>query len=860
MFLGIADENTTFPTVLSCPICTKATLHCYDDTPREDVWLTCDTCSAHGNIITFAAQIWKIDLPQTIARFDGAGLCASRNTPAYVNNLARAHNRELVIEKFWEAAKTQLWTHDNPNIASKLRDFGVSKDIDCSQLVGVVYSKQIEKLCKTVARGFPAQLSKDPCIALPYHDLPGRLSGFLLYQYGEDLTQHKAFIGMTRHARYMPDAGYYLMNTAQLPVSAAFNNSFFILDDPLWVLRAQAAQLWHGSAFLPLCASYDGKEARSHGMALQMFPHTQRFFVGRTLTPALVTQASAARGYVAVPPDRVNNFPGPPRHTLKLLADMRRSAVTWQTALETVFKTNTSIAAQTFTAALQIPRERVTKFLQTRTTLSQLEINKVLERMRPNFGVDTNKRINGDVIERDDCWYTTTGMRVVNCAPVISKVIYTDEEKYYDGYVKKDGNTYDFFAPAVDVDKHGLLNFLARDMAKHGELITVQPGSWNAKSLQTSLLMHQAEVLALSTEPGWHAQNREFCFRDYTIKNDGSIAPALYPELCANNPLALPEPSAIAPSTLAQLLTPAHENATLWALVSVALAGMVAPVLDVTAAGFAVDTLLFKQAQTALTDMGCRNVAVGIGRFKNTKRLANIAQTITWPTLITNNSVSDGSIETCILAGLHNPGIMEVLPQTLVTAASFGWHCIAPNAKLPSAFDGTSLRFIVPAYIQHVLRDRIITQPGVSFAQIVVGDLHKWLNTVYGQTFNLDAASRLIVRPAAAHLLLMHDVNTAINNGELALLPHPRQTNQKTDFIIRNKQHWWINKKAVTVYLHNKTGIAPNWAALLNCFVQQGVFSGEKTINNLPGFLLDKSWCDDLRAGNPDFVAQKYVG
>lgn len=859
--MGVADENTTFPTVLACPICKKTALHCYDDTAREDIWLTCDSCSAHGNIITFAAQIWKIDLAQALDKLNQAGLCASYNRSAYTSNIIRAHSRENAIAQFWKTAQKQLWTHDNANIAGKLRDFGVSKDIDCSALVGVAHAQQILMLCKTVARGFPAQFAREDCIVLPYHDLPGRLSGFLLYQYNEDLNLNKAFIGITRNARYIPDAGYYLIQAAHLPANSVFNNSLFVLDDPLWVLRAQAAQLWHGSAFLPLCASYAGTEARSRGTTLDAFPHTQRFFVSRALSPPLLTQAAATRGYVSIPPERVNTLPTAPRQTFKLLADMRRAAVTWQTALDTVFKTNTTMAAQAFTADLQIPRDKIIKFLQTRTTLSQVEITNVLERMRPNAIISNERKHRSDIVERDDCWHTTTGIVVTNCAPIITKVIYGDNNtKYYEGHVRKDGNTYDFFADAIELDKTGLLEFVARLLATHGEFVRIAEERWNAKSLQIALSLHQAQAVLLATEPGWNAKIREFCFRDYSLQNDGTFVPAPYPELCENNPLALPEPTAIASNTLMQLLTPAHDNATLWAIMAVALADMLAPVFDSNAAGFAISTNLFKKAQTFLPQIGCRDFALGVGKFANTARIAKIVKNLEWPTTLTNIGISDAGLESCILSGLHSPAILEVLPQSLATTASFGWHVIAPHAELPTEYDSSSLQFVVPAYIQHILRNRLTLRANEPLARTVLRDLHTWLLSVYGQSFNLDAAVALLLGPESAHLLLMHDINAAINDGELSLMPQPKNANQRGDFLLRNKQHWWINKKAVTRYFHRKTSIAPNWAALLNCFVQQGVFSGEKAINDLPGFLLDKSWCDDLRAGQPSFVAKKNVG
>lgn len=860
MFMGIADENTTFPTVLSCPVCNKSTLYCYDDTTREDIWLACDTCSAHGNIITFAAQIWKLGLSEALNRFDEKGLCARSKVAVEVGNLTKVHTRAIAAEKFWENAKNQLWTHDDPNIISKLRDLGISKDIDCSQLIGVVHHKQIETLCKTVARGFPSQLSRAPCVVLPYYDLPQRISGFLLVQYGDDLRQSRAFIGVARNAKYTPDAGYYLMHTAQLPLNSNLGNSFFIVDDPLWVLRAQAAQLWHGSGFLPICASYTGKEATSHGVTLQMFAHAQRFFSGKTVTPGMVSQAAAARGYVSVPPERASDSPNTPRQTVKLLADMRRSAVTWQEALERVFKTNTGIAAQAFASELNIMRDKLTKFLQTRTILSSAEINKILSRITPHHGVDANKRHWADVLDRDDCWQTTSGMVISNCAPVITHVIYTDEgHKFYDGYVKKDGSTYDFFASSTDVDKPGLFNYVCRMMAEHGELVTTAP-QWNVKSLSVAMMLQPPQAVTVTTMPGWNAKTREFHFRDYGMKNDGTVIATPYPELRAANPLNFPEPDTVAPEALTQLLAPSHENAALWALTAVVLADMISPALDADPIGFALDARLFDRVAPIADEFGCHSVSVGTGVLNSAGGLVRVMQHLQWPTFVESIGDNDSSIRGSLISELRAPAILKALPQSLVTATSYGWYALSPTAKFPAELDITNLKFVLPAYIQHVLRDRLAVKSGLPLFRVVLADMHKWLNQTYGESFNLLAAESLIVGPESAHILLMRDINNAITDGDIALLPQPRKSNQRYDFLIRNKQHWWINKKAVNTYLQRKTGIAPNWNALLNCFENAGVFAGEKTINNLSGFLLNKSWCDGLRIAEPEPELKKNVG
>jgi hypothetical protein len=106
----------------------------------------------------------------------------------------------------------------------------------------------------------------------------------------------------------------------------------------------------------------------------------------------------------------------------------------------------------------------------------------------------------------------------------------------------------------------------------------------------------------------------------------------------------------------------------------------------------------------------------------------------------------------------------------------------------------------------------------------------------------------------------MTELNNAITAGDIAVLPRPRTSKQNQSYVVRNRQHWWLNRKAINNYLEQKSGIVPNWNALLNCFVKQGVFAGESTINKLNGLLLRRDWCDTFREPGSETQDVKNVG
>jgi hypothetical protein len=860
MIMGIADENTSFPAVLSCPFCGKSTLYCYDDTAREDIWLACDTCSVHGNIITFAAQIWKLNPTQALTRFDENGLCSRKNDTEEVNRLAKIIERTTAAEKFWAAARKQLWDHDDITITYKLRELGVSNEIPCEGLVGVAHPKQVDELCGLVARVFPANLARKPVIVLPHYDLPQRFSGFLLLQPGEDLTMQRAFITTSRSGRIKTDAGYYLLQTALLPENPALKHSYFIVDDPLWALKAQTTQLRHGQSLLPICASYDGKEAASYSTNLTLFPHTRRFFSGRTVTPALISQAAAARGYVCTPPDRKSPLPDMPVKTVGRLANICRYAKTWQDALEQVFKTNNGLAAQAFAADLNIDRDKLHRFLQDRTPLSHDAIQRVLEKVVPHHGVDHIKYRPKAVIERDNKWYTTTGEQITNCTPIVTKIIYTDtEDKYYEGYIQKEDSAYPFFERSTVVERLGLLSYVSQHMATHGEL-ALFTRQWNLRSLSTALTLHPPQILSISSAPGWNEKTKEFQFRRYSIKADGTVVPAPCPDLCTANPLDMPPPELAAPHAIHSLMAPTHENAGLWAFTAAVLTGMVAPAVAASPQSFVLEKNVFDTFSVFAAQFGCNSALLGAPYRNNSLGISQAVQLIRWPTLVSEINDNDKGLNASIIKHAHSQTMFSVLPQSIVSALSFDWYGINPAALPDKTTDVSPMRFVIPAYIQHVLRDRLPVKVGVPLVLIILRDLHKWLENTYGASFNLAAAERVIITPENAHVVLMTELNIAITAGDIAVLPRPRTSKQNQSYVIRNRQHWWLNRKAINNYLEQKSGIVPNWNALLNCFVKQGVFAGESTINKLNGLLLRRDWCDTFREPGSETQDVKNVG
>ena len=840
-FLGIPFEGTSFPAILNCPFCGKSTLYAFDYAAREDVWFNCTACAARGNIITLAAQIWNIDAHSAISRLLESGLTHGGHDEDIVD-LIKLSNKQKNAELFWETASAQTWTHADDATLHRYREFGISKEIPCEGMVGTATGEQLADLYASFNRAWPRGLrNTQPATVLPYYDLPGHFSGFLVLQTSRQMETTQVFLPVQYMPTIRPDAGYFMLNNALLPAHPVLKDTLFLVNDPAWVLQAQTTQLRHDATLLPICGTYSGKEAVSHGTSLHNFKHSKKLFSGAELTPEIVSQAANAPGYACVPPPEGLMLSASPLKTMRRLNAIYRSAKTWQTVLEAELKKLEPAAAVNFANRLNINRNKLQAFLRTRTELTETAIFEILSKVVPHYSVELGSSGFADIIERDDGWYTPSGMEITTCSPRITRIIYTQNgEKYYEGYVKKQDVVVEFFATAQVIEKIGLLTYSEQLLAAKNILV-ISATRWNRRAVNVALRLHPPEVLKISDKIGWDDQAREFRFSTYSISNDGEIIPPKCPQLQSGKQFDFPEPTTAAPFEINDFLTPSHENAFVWTIVSCVFANFLAPVMGVPQNAVAVP----QDVYDTVTDIGralCCEICPASKHRVVTKKTTDNSL------MLMAKTGKQTELKYIIVKWLQRPLFLNLPPAGILAALSYGWMGVeAPENPLPKIDYGV-LKFVAPTYVQRVLRSRIgLAGSGSRLVRSILRDMHKWFDATYGRTFNLAAAERYIIEPDSAHIVLMNELNNAISSGHLDVMPRHRLARQKQNYILRANDYWWINKRAVEEYLV-KNCIAPDWKALLNCFSSEGVFCGEETVNGTRWFLFDKVWCDKFWA------------
>lgn len=847
--MGIAPEKPAFPAVVDCPLCHQSGLYLFDDVVSDGIWAHCEQCKSHGDIITFAARIWNISQAEALNRFVDIGAATQSETDRYSGEYLRAVARLAAGEAFWEESAHQLWNHRDDIIGCRLRELGLEQTVDsCRGLIGVAHPDQIAEFCRSVGRATPPRLREHgPSLVLPYYDLPGRMTGVLLVQYDDEFVSRRTFASLSSYDRRKADAGYFLLHTVLVPAPEVFRSSYFVCDDPFWALKMQCVNLKSGLPLLPLAAYYSGPEAVSTGLNWQSFAPTPRLFHSQNYTPDVISQAATAKGYVcAVPPAKSTRALTAP-DVVRRLATIRAAAETWQKALENALKGMNETAAGSFVTRMTTDPNKLQHFFATRATgLSRDFFSRMLTRMEaaPQIPVKIQKK--WVVVERDDGWYTHTNSQICNARIKIKKLVHADNgARVYAGSILIHNRELDFADRAEKIERMGLLAFAQQHAAAAGEIL-VFDRMWNHRAHLAAIQLNQPEIVHVSGRYGWNPATSEFCFYGYSLGNDGKVRPAPYPAIHEKRHADFPEPVALAPITLRPLLTPSHENALVWSLFAAFAADLLAPVLNRQPVLTACAGPVYAVALAIGTALDCPQMKITAVENRTAARVAATAiQNAEWPLLVSHN-FNDKLLGNVPVRALSGAAVVKITEAAALLAPGYGWQFI--RGSVPKTLpDISALRYVLPSYVQRCLENRLVQlAPHADLTAAVLTDLAAWLKDIYGESFHLPCALNRLIAPSRAHEALLEAVNLGLTAGKLDILPRPRRKDQSGAYLLRNKQHWWLNQKAIDRYCISVGNAAPNWTALTTLFDEHGLLRGEEIIHNMPGLLIDKTWCDQF--------------
>lgn len=847
--LEVVTENPAFPAIVHCPACHQNTLHVFDDILTDGLWLHCTHCQIHGNIITFGSIIWKSGIRETIERLVNFGLIKEADATRQMGDCTRSAEKAQAADLFWEIASQQLISHADDVIACRLSEIGVRLETKSGEgLIGVAHPSQVVTLCEDLGRQKIAPLRPDgPSIVLPYYDMPGRLSGFLLLQYDDNFKEKRSFVSVM-HKTTAIDAGYFLLDRLLAPIDEVFRGKQFIVDDPLWALAAHCAYVHAGLPRPPIVASYNHNDIKSLGRCWDaLFPAT-RLFQNNDLTPGGISQACAARGYVCPTPLDAAKVPATktPEYVTRRLRVIHSAAMTWQTSLETAMRGLSDMGAYAFATKLNIPHDKLRLFFDSRKTMFSSELSsRVLSGLR--YRPVTRGQIFGraSIVVRDGKWWTATGNLICDAHIVIKKDIHLDDREHlYSGHIFIGDKQIDFIEPAKLIEKQGLLDFAASCAATRGLFVTFDR-TWNKRSLLAALQFSPPHIEQISTRIGWDAAAHVFRFGEYALNNAGEIETT--PTLPRKIKISFPEPGVDAPELIRPFLAPGNHNSFTWALTAALFADVLAPVMRKDPRATAIHGPAFDVARKLGEAIGCEYMQTDAIHKKSVNAfLARKAEECEWP-FFAASAFNDNLFDAAANRHYNTHAVLSVAKRTAAISISYGWQEIIGDDFPPITTNFSGFCRLLPMYIQHGLRNRMrLGTTSSDLTVSVLNDLHTWLQELYGQTFNLQHARTKLIIPDQAHAALFQELGAAVSSKKIAVIPRPRRSDQPSNYFLRRKETWWVNRKAVDNLCYGSKNIAPNWLKIIDLLVAEGVFVEEEFVHKLPGFVVRGDWCDQF--------------
>lgn len=830
--VGIDVEHDDFPAISTCPFCHKYELYIFVDSVVSSLWLSCGRCKKSGDIGQFASELWSISLPDTAKKFTELGLISDTAASKLVPHAVKSAATMLIASDFWEHAKTQFKATEDDNVLCRARDLGLkTEDPNTTDLIGIAPYSQVVNLCAGINKEKNPPLKLRGCnyfIVLPFYDMPGRITGFLLIQYDSRSNVQTKFVSTVpvSHRRHKPNAGYGFLLQCLSADTKKLNNHEIITNDIFWGITAQTSHMRKYGAPLPVAISYDGPEAESSGKTFLAYKKATRIFHSNVVTPALVARACNASGYIAI--HDANTIS--PLHEL---AVMRGKTKTWSKTLVDTLRPLPEQNAISFISRLRAETAKIQKALAEKDFTANIRAARCLEKEKiPSlYGITV----------RQDGWWAAKNTLVTDALIAIEYIIHGgDREKIFKGRVTTAaGNTYTFQEYSKKITRIGLLQYVDDLLKKYDETFNYAP-RWNHKALQIALTAHPPKILSLDAKYGWDKQNEVFRFATYALDSRGGMADVVcWPERDGTAEFDVPQ---LIPTEEAKTITSVrHEDAFTWAVFGAVAASLIAPIYGRQPCAVGMAPEQFEVGLRIAKSLTCHERQLALANKHEARgvfsRLSK--ENLVWPVAV-HNIFSHDVLNNVVYKCFNLPLLVQITPEAAAVAPSYGWSVLAHD-RLPDKISH-AVPAVLPAFMQHVLLTRPELLAEENTVEYTVRLLHKWLLNTVGHSFNLDYALNHCYTPQDAHISLKRELLRAIQTEHIDVVAYPRHVTQRQNYLLENKQTVWLNRCAIDQYFRIAKSTAPNWLAIVDALKKDGLYLGRKTFCSRTGPLVPTDW------------------
>ena len=517
--IGVRVESPSLPCRVQCPKCEGARLTIFEDTISGGTWHYCFDCQQSGDIIELAAAVWEVPVSTAVRRLhnEGVPIPTERVDAATINKYVTSHPEYRArVNGMWHKAAEHLPRASSRTLRALKRKFRLDADIPLARwdagmgkMVGGIGHLAVEKTfcpkgvigkrCVSGGRTFKGRGWAD-VVVVPYHDLPGRICGFMFVgRHGKKEDRVFRVPNMRAGNHSLTEAGLACWHGAE---KCTFLTDHVVgVGDPFLALRLQVKHHTTARTPLPLVAFHDGQRARTQN-AWKALPGKTPVLWGWKLTPSLVYQAIRADGKLVlthldeVNPNRIDHFvrDNDPR---QLMLRLVKKARPWRDFLAAWADEVADGAVSSLLLGLETYGVRPESLADLSPRIKAMA-NIPEQPAQVRMG-------NVMVIEKNGCWFESrvsqlskkktvepslvmnATMRIDGQCLMKSKTDY--EVAQYKGRLIKDGQVVPFSYSITSLDHYGP-TLMANLWAKHHPTLKplyIAPG-WKGRLVQAALL------------------------------------------------------------------------------------------------------------------------------------------------------------------------------------------------------------------------------------------------------------------------------------------------------------------------------------------------------------------------------------
>jgi hypothetical protein len=771
------------PQAVDCTLCSEPTLDVMEDHVLGGVWFHCRTCKFSGDAVELAAETWTIDVDAAITQLDVLGLfpdpISDDDVSAYLRDHVRYRKR---FTDFWERARREPQGGTDCD-RQLLRKFCLENSWQegwleqGGQFFGVASKSALEELFapdsfaiqeranrndkKSKRRGpgpGPRRILDghgwEHLIVVPFHDLPGRISGLLMVGRNGDFDAND-FVFKRANLGYSStspkEAGLGMLFSDDCGRARGLGDDVFVMSHAQIGMRLQGKHLVDSRLPLPVVLVHE-----SHDHTLFHLPPSLQerrlVFWGpmATMLPLAKRHGGCVSDYVISETEIDCNL----KHNMPIdwLRLIRQHAKPWCCALQDYAKTLSDLRLGNLLGKLDLTPD------ESRDLISGLRPDSVdqFKKCEPfRLSLRTVQAKGREVIESEAGWRLKSGEVICDKPIRVEYVLTTDNsDSVYRVAVPRGDEQSTFVIRERDMKRDGLFVCVSRSLRNEtGDVLNYQR-SWNKDALFIAMRFSPPETITSSHRIGWQMKPLRFQFPHFSILNRGQVQKEpVAIVLDDDDPPAqnLNPPGHFPLAHIRALSEPSSATQIVWALAACVCHNLLAGTAMPRPCGIILDGEFAQEAgATAARALGCAECDTTRRRGGKTilSVIVDAAARHAWPPLVKFRQRS----QHCFTSQwLDEPHLRNaILPLDEFAALAVGSHddfvrvCV-PDPALPLGELRLAATSIVPNYLQDLcVRHKWIEFSGGPKVIDVLHDMAEWFRRIGGSSASvLNAESAL---------------------------------------------------------------------------------------------------------------------